>query len=226
MAKLVLLRHGESVWNKMNVFTGWVDVPLSTQGITEAKKAGEQLQDFSFDIIFTSTLVRAMETAMICMAYNQSDRLPVIIHNEEGKESAWAKIYDDNMEQAVIPVIRDWHLNERYYGELQGKNKAKTAEQYGDEQVHLWRRSYDVPPPNGESLKDTAARTIPFFKDNILPRLKENQEVFVAAHGNSLRSIVMYLENLTEAEVLGLEIPTGKPILYDYTGTSLQKVEI
>lgn len=225
MAKIVLLRHGESVWNKMNVFTGWVDVPLSPTGIEEAKEAGKQLADFSFDIVFTSTLVRAMETAMICLAYNQSNRLPVIMHNEPGKESDWAKIYDESMENQIIPVIRDWHLNERYYGELQGKNKAKTAEQYGAEQVHLWRRSYDIPPPNGESLKDTAARTIPFFRENIVPRLKAGQQVFVAAHGNSLRSIVMYIDNLSETEVLDLEIPTGKPILYDFNNGKFTRQE-
>ena len=226
MSNLILLRHGESVWNRLNVFTGWVDVPLTIKGIEEATEAGKKLADFSFNIIFTSTLVRAMETAMIAMAYNQSGRLPVVIHNEEGKEKEWSKIYDAETEKRIIPVIRDWHLNERYYGELQGKNKARTAEEYGEEQVHLWRRSYDVPPPGGECLKDTAARTIPFFREQILPRLEEDQNVFVAAHGNSLRSIVMHLDDLTEDEVLQLEIPTGKPILYRFEGNKLTKEEI
>ncbi len=223
MADLVLLRHGESVWNKLNVFTGWVDVPLTPKGIEEATEAGKKLADFRFDVIYVSTLVRAMETAMIAMAYNRSDRLPVVIHEEEGKESEWSKIYDTETEKSIIPVYRDWHLNERYYGELQGKNKARTAEQYGAEKVHLWRRSYDVPPPGGECLKDTAARTIPFFRDHILPRLKNNENVFVAAHGNSLRSIVMHLDNLSEEEVLQLEIPTGQPILYHFDGKDLTK---
>jgi 2,3-bisphosphoglycerate-dependent phosphoglycerate mutase len=226
MSDLVLLRHGESVWNKLNVFTGWVDVPLTPQGIEEATRAGKVLEDFRFDIIFTSTLVRAMETAMIAMAYNKSDRLPVVIHNEEGREGEWSKIYDDEMDKKIIPVIRDWHLNERYYGELQGKNKARTAEQYGAEKVHLWRRSYDIPPPGGECLKDTAERTIPFFRDNIIPRLKLNQNIFVAAHGNSLRSIVMHLDDLSEEEVLQLEIPTGQPILYHYDGETFLKKEL
>jgi 2,3-bisphosphoglycerate-dependent phosphoglycerate mutase len=226
MSYLVLLRHGESVWNRLNVFTGWVDVPLTVKGIEEATAAGRKLEDFSFDVIYVSTLVRAMETAMIAMAYNHSDRLPVVIHNEEGKEKEWSKIYDAETEKRIIPVIRDWHLNERYYGELQGKNKARTAEEYGDEQVHLWRRSYDVPPPGGECLKDTAARTIPFFREHILPRLEGGQNVFVAAHGNSLRSIVMHLDDLSEEEVLQLEIPTGKPILYQYEGDHLIKKEI
>ncbi len=225
MADLVLLRHGESAWNKLNVFTGWVDVPLTPKGIEEATHAGKKLADFKFDIIFTSTLVRAMETTMISMAYNKNSRLPVVIHNEPGEESEWARIYDEEMEKSIIPVIRDWHLNERYYGELQGKNKASTAEQYGDEQVHLWRRSYDVPPPNGECLKDTAERTIPFFRENIVPRLKLNKNVFVAAHGNSLRSIVMYLDHLSEQQVLNLEIPTGQPILYHYDRDNFIKKE-
>jgi len=226
MADLILLRHGESAWNKLNVFTGWVDVPLTQDGIREATEAGRKLADFNFDIIFTSTLVRAMETTLISMAYNKSSRLPVVIHNEPGKESDWAKIYDKEIRKSILPVIRDWHLNERYYGELQGKNKARTAEQYGQEKVHLWRRSYDVPPPNGECLKDTAERTIPFFTENIIPRLKLNQNVFVVAHGNSLRSIVMYLDNLSQQEVLNLEIPTGQPILYQYNGEHFIKKEI
>jgi 2,3-bisphosphoglycerate-dependent phosphoglycerate mutase len=226
MSHLVLLRHGESVWNRLNVFTGWVDVPLTVKGIEEATAAGRKLENFSFDVIYVSTLVRAMETAMIAMAYNHSDRLPVVIHNEKGKENEWSKIYDAETEKRIIPVIRDWHLNERYYGELQGKNKARTAEEYGDEQVHLWRRSYDVPPPGGECLKDTAARTIPFFREHILPRLEQGQNVFVAAHGNSLRSIVMHLDDLSEEEVLQLEIPTGQPILYRFEGNKLTKEEI
>ncbi len=226
MAQLVLLRHGESVWNRLNVFTGWVDVPLTARGIEEAIEAGKQLAEMDFDIIFTSTLVRAMETAMIAMAYNRRGKLPVVIHEGEGKEAEWSRIYDEEMEKKIIPVITDWHLNERYYGELQGKNKARTAEQYGEEQVHLWRRSYDVPPPSGESLKDTAARTIPFFRDHILPRLKLNRNIFIAAHGNSLRSIVMHLEHLNEQEVLKLEIPTGQPILYHYDGEHFIRKEL
>lgn len=223
MAKLVLVRHGQSVWNKKNVFTGWVDVPLTADGITEATNAGKEVADIRFDVIYTSVQVRALETAMIAMAYNHHDNTPVVMHNE-GKMAEWSKIYNEDMEKAMIPVIRDWHLNERYYGELQGKNKAETAAQYGDEQVHTWRRSYDVPPPNGECLKDTAARTIPFFKDNILPKLQAGQNIFVSAHGNSLRSIVMYLDELSSDEVLKLEIPTGKPIYYDWADGALNKL--
>ncbi len=223
MSKLILLRHGQSVWNKMNVFTGWVDVPLSVQGIEEAITAGEQLADIDFDVVFTSVQVRAIETAMLALAQNHSDKTPVVIH-DEGKMKDWAIIYSDDMNKNIIPVFRDWHLNERYYGELQGKNKAETAKVYGDEQVHQWRRSYDVPPPNGECLKDTAERTIPFFEKNILSALAEGKNIMVSAHGNSLRSIVMFIDGLSEEEILKLEIPTGQPIIYEYSAGKLRKI--
>jgi len=224
MAKLILIRHGQSVWNLKNVFTGWVDVPLSSNGIDEATEAGKQLAHTGFDVVFTSAQVRAIETAMIVLAYNESGKTPVVVHSE-GKMKDWTTIYSDEMNKNTIPVYRDWHLNERYYGELQGKNKAETARQYGDEQVHQWRRSYNVPPPNGECLKDTAERTIPFFKDNIIPFLEEGKNVLVSAHGNSLRSIVMYIDNLTKEEVLSLEIPTGKPLFYEYVNSTFEKRE-
>ena len=220
MSKLVLLRHGESVWNKKNVFTGWVDVPLSPKGIEEAIEAGKQLSGIEFDTVFTSVQVRAIETAMIALAQNASDKTPVVIH-DEGKMKDWTVIYSDNMRENVIPVYRNWHLNERYYGELQGLNKAETAEVYGKEQVHQWRRSYDVPPPKGECLKDTAGRTIPFFKENILSELHAGKNILVSAHGNSLRSIVMHIDGLNEEDVLKLEIPTGKPIIYDHVDGKL-----
>ncbi|GET34773.1 2,3-bisphosphoglycerate-dependent phosphoglycerate mutase [Prolixibacter bellariivorans] len=222
MAKLVLVRHGQSLWNKKNVFTGWVDVPLSTVGIEEALKAGETLADVEFDAVYTSVQVRALETAMIAMAQNKSEKTPVVIHSD-GKMSEWGVIYSEEMNKNIIPVYRDWHLNERYYGELQGMNKAETAKTYGDEQVHIWRRSYDVPPPNGECLQDTAERTIPFFKENILKQLKEGKNVLVSAHGNSLRSIVMFIEELSKEEVLKLEIPTGVPLLFSYENDKLTR---
>ncbi len=222
MGKLVLLRHGQSVWNKKNVFTGWVDVPLSVNGIREAIKAGGQLANIEFDVVFTSVQVRAIGTAMLALAQNHSDKTPVVIH-DEGKMKDWARIYSDDMNNNIIPVHRNWHLNERYYGELQGKNKAETAKIYGDEQVHLWRRSYDIPPPKGECLKDTAERTIPFFKEQILTSLKSGKNVLVSAHGNSLRSIVMFIDDLSEKEVLALEIPTGQPIVYEYNDNRLIK---
>ncbi|MFA6677028.1 MAG: 2,3-bisphosphoglycerate-dependent phosphoglycerate mutase [Bacteroidales bacterium] len=222
MNELVLIRHGQSLWNLKNVFTGWVDVPLSSNGIKEAQAAGETLSEIEFNAVYTSVQIRSIETAMIALAYNRSSKSPVVIH-EEGKMKEWAKIYSEEMKNDIIPVYSDWHLNERYYGELQGLNKAATVEKYGEEQVHQWRRSYDVQPPNGECLKDTAARTIPFFKDNILPRLAKGERILISAHGNSLRSIVMFLENLSQEEVLKLEIPTGKPIIYKYIDGKLTK---
>lgn len=216
MGNLVLLRHGESVWNKKNVFTGWVDVPLSSNGIIEATNAGKMLEDISFDAVFTSVQVRAIETAMIALAQNKTQKAPAIIH-AEGKMAEWTEIYSQAMRESIIPVYCDWHLNERYYGELQGQNKAEVAAIYGDEQVRQWRRSYDIAPPHGECLKDTAARTIPFFSDTIMKLVKEGKNVLISAHGNSLRSIVMFIENLSKEDVLKLEIPTGSPILFTYT---------
>jgi 2,3-bisphosphoglycerate-dependent phosphoglycerate mutase len=222
MAKLVLIRHGQSVWNKKNVFTGWVDVPLSQEGILEAIKAGEKLANIEFDVVYTSVQIRAIETAMIALASNNSSKTPVIIH-ETGKMAEWTGIYSESMEKNIIPVYSDWHLNERYYGLLQGKNKAETASTYGEEQVHIWRRSYDVAPPEGECLKDTAERTLPYFKEYILAELEAGKNVLVSAHGNSLRSIVMAIEHLTEEEVLKLEIPTGIPLFYEYQDGTLNK---
>lgn len=190
MPILALVRHGQSQWNLENRFTGWVDVPLTDLGRTEARRAGELLKEAgaAFDIAFTSNLVRAQETLRII--------LEVLGRND-------------------LPTERDEALNERHYGALQGLNKAETAEKYGKEQVHIWRRSYDVPPPDGESLKDTAARTLPYFDARVLPELRKGRNVIVAAHGNSLRSIVMQLDNLTREQVLELNIDTGVPLVYD-----------
>jgi 2,3-bisphosphoglycerate-dependent phosphoglycerate mutase len=188
MPKLILLRHGESQWNLENRFTGWVDVPLSPKGEEEAKHAGLLLKDMPIDKLYTSVLQRAINTAKLALEVRGG---------------------------AELPTERDQALNERHYGDLQGLNKAETAKQYGDEQVHIWRRSYDVPPPNGESLKDTAARTLPYFDAHILPDIKAGLNVLVVAHGNSLRSIVMSLDNLTREQVLQLNIPTGVPLVYE-----------
>jgi len=147
----------------------------------------------------------------------------VLIH-DEGKMKEWTGIYDEEMTRNIIPVYSNLHLNERYYGELQGKNKAQTAEKYGDEQVLQWRRSYATPPPNGESLKDTAERTIPFFKESILPLLESGKNVLVSAHGNSLRSIIMFIEKMSKEEVVGLEIPTGKPLFYRFNKGEIKKI--
>ena len=192
MPNLILVRHGESQWNLENRFTGWVDVPLTPRGEGEARIAGEHLRDLTIDKVYTSVLQRAIDTSKIAL-------------EAAGKP-------------ADLPTERDQALNERHYGDLQGLNKAETAAQYGDAQVKIWRRSYDVPPPGdkGESLKDTAARTLPYFQAHILPDIKAGLNVLVVAHGNSLRSIVMELDNLTREQVLELNIPTGIPLVYDF----------
>ena len=192
MSTLVLVRHGQSQWNLENRFTGWVDVPLTVTGRAEAHRAGELLAatGLRFSKAYTSVLVRAQQT------------LDIIL---------------DVLGQADIPVVRDQALNERHYGDLQGKNKAETAAMYGEEQVHIWRRSYDVRPPGGESLADTAARALPYFEGRIIPDLRAGETVIVSAHGNSLRSIVMNLDKLSREQVLALEIATGVPILYEFS---------
>ena len=226
MSTLVLIRHGQSLWNKNNLFTGWVDVPLSRQGIDEALAAGEKLKAFKFDAIYVSTLARAMQTALIAMAENDSNMIPVIQPGPEmGERQGWAKIYSEETLKNSIPVFKAWQLNERYYGELQGLDKQKTRDKYGEEQVHIWRRSYDVPPPNGEALKNTAERTIPYFEKEIVEQLKGGKNLLVSAHGNSLRSIVMFIEKLSEEQVLSLEIKTGDPIQYTFDNGVFKKIE-
>lgn len=214
--KLVLLRHGESIWNKENLFTGWTDVDLSETGITEAKEAGRVLKEngYDFDICYTSYLKRAIHTLSYAM---------------------------DEMDRTWLPVIRTWKLNERHYGKLQGLNKSETTEKYGEEQVKIWRRSYDVAPPLldeaddrnpalqeqyrsvekavlplGESLKDTIARVVPYYEQVIKKDLEAGKRVIIAAHGNSLRALVQYFENLSQDEILNLNIPTGIPLVYHF----------
>ncbi len=215
MPTLVLLRHGESTWNKENRFTGWTDVDLSETGLDEAHEAGRLLraEGCQFDVAFTSVLRRAIRTLWIAL---------------------------DEMDQMWLPVVNSWRLNERHYGALQGLNKAETAAKFGDEQVKLWRRSYDVPPPaltaederfpgrdpryrgladadlpRCESLKDTVARFLPFWESDIAPALAEGQTVLVAAHGNSIRALVKYLDGISDKAIVGLNIPTGVPLAYD-----------
>jgi 2,3-bisphosphoglycerate-dependent phosphoglycerate mutase len=215
MIKLVLLRHGESIWNKENLFTGWTDVDLSEQGKAEANQAGELLkaEGFTFDVAFTSVLKRAVRTLWIAL---------------------------DALDLMWIPVEHSWRLNERHYGALQGLNKAQTAAKYGDEQVLVWRRSYDEPPPPleksdprypgtdpryrglspleiplTECLKDTVARFLPYWHQTIVPAIKSGKKVIIAAHGNSLRALVKHLDQMSDHDIVGLNIPTGVPLVYE-----------
>ena len=217
MKRLVLLRHGESTWNKENRFTGWTDVPLSEQGIEEAKAAGRQLKKdgFIFDVAYTSVLQRAIKTLWLAL---------------------------EELDQMWIPVHQSWRLNERHYGDLQGLNKAETAAKFGDEQVRIWRRSYDVPPPPlkpndprhpgqdprymslrphelplTECLKDTVARFLPYWHETMAPAIHASKRVIVAAHGNSLRALVKYLDHVSDQEIVELNIPTGIPLVYELT---------
>lgn len=213
--KVVLLRHGQSQWNLENKFTGWTDVPLSEKGVEEAKNAGRLMleEGFRFDMAFTSCLKRAIKTLWLAL---------------------------EEMDRMYIPVTKDWRLNERHYGALQGLNKAETAKRHGEAQVKIWRRSYDVPPPaleldddrypgkdpryagltsmelpRTECLKDTVARVLPYWRDVIAPRVKAGKSVIIAAHGNSLRALVKYLDNISDDEIIGVNIPTGIPLLYE-----------
>ena len=208
MGTLVLIRHGQSQWNLENRFTGWVDVPLTDAGKAEARRGAELIRQMRFDRAFTSVLRRAQETLRIVL---------------------------ETIGQPNMPFEQSQALNERHYGALQGLNKAETAARYGDEQVKIWRRSYDVPPPKdrtewnpdgmSESLQDTAARTLPYFNEKIMPLVKSGQAILVVAHGNSLRSIVMHLDRLTKEQVLELNIATGAPIVYEIgaQGEALKK---
>ncbi|XP_068314299.1 2,3-bisphosphoglycerate-dependent phosphoglycerate mutase 1-like [Pyrus communis] len=213
-AALILIRHGESLWNEKNLFTGCVDVPLSKKGVEEAIEAGKRISNIPVDMIYTSALIRAQMTAMLAMTQHRRKKVPVIMHNESERARAWSQIFSEDTIKQTIPVVADWRLNERMYGELQGLNKQETADRYGKEQVHEWRRSYDIPPPNGESLEMCAQRAVAYFKDQIEPQLLAGKNVMIAAHGNSLRSIIMYLDKLTSQEVISLELSTGIPMLY------------
>ncbi len=215
MKTLVLLRHGQSQWNQENRFTGWVDVPLSEQGVLEARAAGQLMkaEGFAFDVAFTSVLKRAIKTLWLAL---------------------------EEMDQMWIPVIRDWRLNERHYGALQGLDKAETAARHGDDQVKIWRRSYSTPPPAldetsehwpghdpryadlhadqipvGECLEDTVERFMPAWEEHIAPALRDGRRVLIAAHGNSLRALVKFLDGISDEDILGLNIPTGVPLAYE-----------
>ena len=195
---LVLVRHGQSEWNKKNLFTGWKDPGLTDLGVEEAIQAGNVLKEkeINFDVMFTSDLLRAQETGRLIL---------------------------EQMNQSEISIIKDQRLNERNYGDLAGLNKDDAREKWGAEQVHIWRRSFDVPPPGGESLKNTAERVLPYFELEIIPKIKEGLNVLVAAHGNSLRALVMELENISQDEIVKLEIATGDPLTYECTEGKIQR---
>lgn len=223
MSQLIMLRHGESVWNKKNIFTGWVDVPLSEKGIQESINAGIEISDTQIDVIFCSTLIRGIMTGMLAMTYSKSEKTPVIMHSD-GLLKEWGNIYSKEEKDAIIPVYCSDALNERMYGELQGLNKQKTMDKFGKDQVQIWRRSYATCPPAGESLEMTTKRTLPYFKNVITKELAIGKNVFISAHGNSLRAIRKFLDNLSDEEVVRLEIPTGVPMRYEYINGTFKKL--
>ncbi|MFY7842648.1 MAG: 2,3-bisphosphoglycerate-dependent phosphoglycerate mutase [Rhabdochlamydiaceae bacterium] len=214
-AQLILLRHGQSEWNKRNLFTGCVDVPLSLEGIEEAKQAGIKMADLPIDRVFVSSLIRSQMTATIALAYHKQGKVPYFIHDEPPM-SEWSKMHNDGQSDSMLPVEISPYLNERGYGKLQGLNKKETMDLFGEEQVRLWRRSYDVAPPSGESLAMTYERTVPYFQSRVEKHLKDGKTVLVVAHGNSLRSIMMYILNISKEEIVNLEIATGVPLVYSY----------
>lgn len=195
---LVIFRHGQSIWNLENKFTGWVDVGLSEKGIHEAKNAGKKLAGLNFDVAFSSELIRAQHTLTLAL---------------------------QEIKHIYIPTFYSSALNERMYGDLQGLNKEEVARKFGAEQVKIWRRSFDVAPPNGESLKDTANRVIPYFENKILPYIRNGKNVVIAAHGNSLRALIMYLEKMTPEQILNFEIGTGEPRKYTFRNHQICGVE-
>jgi len=193
---LILVRHGQSEWNAKNLFTGWKDPGLTDQGVSEAKNAGKLIseQNIEFDIMYTSMLSRAQKTGDIILG--------ILNHKE-------------------IPIIKNEALNERHYGSLAGLNKDDARKKWGEEQVHIWRRSFDIPPPDGESLKDTADRVLPYFEAEIMPKVVSGSSILIAAHGNSLRALIMKLDSISPEDIVKLEIPTGAPIQYEFTSEGI-----
>ena len=213
-ARLTLLRHGESIWNLQNRFTGWVDVSLSPRGEREARQAGERLANERFDVAFTSTLLRAQDTLYEILKQNHYCTDYVRVHEQS---SEWYEHFTPGEGDASeLKIHVSEKLNERYYGDLQGLNKDWARQHFGERQVHLWRRSYDIAPPHGESLKMTAARTIPYYQERIMPHLQRGDDVLVVAHGNSLRSIIMHIEQMTPQQIIDYELPTGEPHVYRF----------
>ncbi len=212
MSQLFLVRHGESIWNLQNRFTGWVDVSLSPKGVIEAQQAAVLLTEEHFDVAFTSMLLRAQDSLYEILRQNRHCAQYVRVHEQS---SEWYEHFipaEGDTNELKIHVSEK--LNERYYGDLQGINKDWAGKHYGAEQVHLWRRSYDAPPPNGESLKMTAARTLPYYHECIVPHLHNGESVLISAHGNSLRAIIMHIEQMTSQQIIDYELATGVPHLY------------
>ena len=212
--QLVLVRHGKSVWNGQNRFTGWVDISLAREGMEEAVRTGRLLRNMHFDLAFTSSLLRAQDTLYEILKQNLHCDQYMRIHE---LSSDWYEHFVPvTTDLSELKIYISEKLNERYYGDLQGRNKDAAKEEYGADKVHLWRRSYDIPPPGGESLEMTAQRVIPYYKTHIKPHVAKGESVLVSAHGNSLRALIMHLEQLTKEQILDYELPTGSPHVYRF----------
>ena len=226
MGKLVLIRHGESVWNGRNLFTGWVDVPLTQAGIVEASRASHLISNIDFDVVYVSALIRSIQTAFIVLLGDTKRRTPYLVHTSDFFHRKWYQTFSNTELKNMIPVYRCWQLNERYYGDLQGLCKSKIADIFGIDRVVSWRKGYTERPPKGESLKDTSSRVVPFFNKVIVKQLEAGKNVLVSAHSNTLRSIIMNLEQMDEAQVVGLEVDTANLIVYDYSGGEYIREEL
>lgn len=221
MSALVLIRHGECLWHNKNAFTGWMDVPLSSEGIIDAIKAGNRISGIKLDMVVTSMQIRAIETAMIALTQSDNDKMPILIPDDE-KMTDWTQKNSRLMEEGIVPVFRNWHFNEQC--ELQKNNKVIEVKKPSDK-CQMWCHSYDKPLQNVECLRDTADRTIPFFRENIIPLLEKGKNILISAHDSSLRPIIMYIENYSKEKAIGLEIPTTKPLCYDYKSGVLKSIK-
>ncbi|MEI7512095.1 MAG: 2,3-bisphosphoglycerate-dependent phosphoglycerate mutase [Candidatus Uhrbacteria bacterium] len=214
MSTLVLIRHGESRWNQCNRFTGWIDVPLSERGMAEAEECAEHCKQFDFSAAFTSKLERAHGTMFITLS--KQNRTGIVQHEHDTKYYQWVK-RSNNCTTGEIPIFESTHLNERYYGALQGMDKEAAEKKYGKEKVMNWRRGYSARPPGGgESLEDTSNRVLPYVKKHIFPRIKKGEQILVVAHGNTLRAVVKYLEKISDEDIAKLDLPEAQPLIYKY----------
>lgn len=222
MSHLVLVRHGESRWNAGNKFTGWVDVPLSANGIDEARSCAEKCKKYDFDVAFTSRLERAHSTLLIILSLQ--DRTGIFQHKHDSRHYRWTCDSNRCMPDD-LPIYESEMLNERYYGRLQGMNKHDAERKYGKERVLHWRRGYETRPPGGESLKETFERTLPYFNKTVLPKLKDGENVLIVGHGNTLRAIVKSLEKISDRDIAFLDLPEGEPLVYSYARAKFKRIK-
>lgn len=218
MNSLILVRHGQSRWNSSNKFTGWVDVTLSVRGIREAEECGDKLKDTPIDVAFTSELIRAQQTLFTILS--RQNKTGIVVHTDDKDPLALAS---NLLTLEDIPIYETHRLNERHYGILQGQDKEEVRSKFGEEQVMNWRRGYKAKPPDGESLEDVFKRAVPYFKNTVMPFVASGKNVIVSGHGNSLRAIVKYIENISDEQIVNLDIPTGEVVMYEFDAGQVSK---